>query len=63
LGNWRSKFETRPHCTQVSGCIEPEVIANNFASYLSEIYALNNAQRASSDEYMTLRENYFGFPL
>ena len=51
----------------VAACIEPEVIANNFASYFSEIYAPNNAQRASSlyDEYMTLQlhENYFGFPL
>ena len=33
---WRSKFETRSNCTQVNGCVEPEVIANNFARYFSE---------------------------
>ena len=41
------------------------MIKSNFARYFSEIYAPNNGQRASSlhNEYLSLRANYFGFPL
>ena len=48
-----------------SVCVDPELIANNFAHYFSEIYTPNNDQRASSlhNEYISLRENYFGLPL
>jgi len=62
---WRSKFETRASPTQVGGCVDPTAIANNFASYFSEVYAPNNRHRASSlyNEYISLRENYFGLPL
>jgi len=35
---WRSKFETRASLTQVGGCVDPSAIANNFASYFSEVY-------------------------
>ena len=39
---------------QVGGCVDPELIANNFAHYFSEIYTPNNDQRASSlhNEYI-----------
>ena len=51
--------------TQVGGCVDPTAIANNFASYFSEVYAPNNRNRASSlyNVYISLRENYFGLPL
>ena len=40
-------------------------IANHLAIYFSEVYAPNNRHRASSlyNEYISLRENYFGLPL
>ena len=62
---WRSKFETRSKCGEVGGCIDHEAVANNFATYFSEVYAPNNHQRASAlyDKYTHLRENYFGLPL
>jgi len=28
---WRSKFNSRLDCKQVGGCVDPELIANNFA--------------------------------
>jgi len=51
--------------TQVGGCVDLTAIANNFASYFSEVYAPNSRHRASSlyNEYISLRENYFGLPL
>ena len=62
---WRSKFDTRPNCTQVDGFVDPYTVANNFARYFSDIYSPNNSQHASSlhKEYLSLRQNYFGFPL
>jgi len=56
---------TRSNCTQVDGSVDPDVITSNFARYFSEIYAPDNGQRASSlhNEYLSLRANYFGFPL
>ena len=61
----RSKFDTRASPTQVGGCVDPIAIANNFASYFSEVYAPNNRHRASSvyNEYILLRGNHFGLPL
>ena len=56
---WRSKFETRASPAQVGGCVDPTAIANNFASYFSEVYAPNNRHCA----FLSLRENYFGLPL
>ena len=40
---WRSKFNSRLDCKQVGGCVDPELIANNFAQYFSEIYTPNSA--------------------
>ena len=39
---WRSKFQTRASPTQVGGCVDPTAIANNFASYFSEVYAASD---------------------
>jgi len=63
--SWRSKFETRSRCTQVDGCAEPEVIANKFARYFCNIYSPNSKYCADSlcKEYVSLRENYFRYPL
>jgi len=49
----------------VDGFTDPYIIANNFARYFSKIYSPNNNQRASSlyNKYLSLRNNYFGFPL
>ena len=64
---WRSKFKTRASPTHVGGCVDPTAIANNFASYFSEVYAPINRHRASylhnEQAYISLRENYFGLPL
>lgn len=51
--------------TQVDGFVEPRAVANNFARYFSEIYSPSNSQYASSlyKEYLSLHDNYFGFPL
>ena len=59
VGKPSSKFETRASPTQVGGCVDPTAIANNFASYFSEVYAPNNRHCA----FLSLRENYFGLPL
>jgi len=62
---WRCKFDVRSSRAQVDGCVEPEDVANNFARYYAKMYALNSDQHASSlyNEYMSLRANYFGFPM
>jgi len=54
--SWRSKFETRSRCTQVDGCVEPEVIADKFARYFSNIYSPNSKHRAES-----LRSEYVSY--
>ena len=61
--SWRSKFETRSRCMQVDGCVEPEVIDDNFARYFSNIYSPNSQHRAESLCNALLHDNYFGFPL
>ena len=62
--SWRSKFETRANCSQVGGCVDQEVIANNFAHYFADTYSPNSTNRAAAllhEEYLPLRESYFGY--
>ena len=62
---WRSKFQGPNRCHEIDGCVDHNIIVNNFAQYFSKIYTANNSQRASllHEEYLRMRENYFGFPL
>ena len=49
----------------VDGCVDLEVIANNFGHYFAETYSPNSINRAAllHEEYLSLRESYFGCPL
>ena len=62
---WKSKFETRRKCDEVSGCTDGESVVIKFANYFSEIYTANNPQRAASlsDQYIRMRGDYVGLPL
>ena len=62
---WQSKFECSSKCSEVEGCVDPEVIASKFAAPFSKSYSCNNSQRMKSlsEEYTKLCESYYGLPL
>ena len=59
------KIRTAQKCSEIEGCVNDEIIAENFATYFLQIYIPNSAQRASSlyNEFSQAKENYFGSPL
>ena len=40
--SWRSKFESTSKCTEVEGCLDQGVIADNFATHFSGCFTGNN---------------------
>ena len=34
---WQSKFNTRPKCVQIDGCVDHSIIANNFAQHFAKV--------------------------
>jgi len=62
---WRSKFELANKCTEVDGCIDNRVIAEQFAQHFMNTFSDNNLEckQASKDEYFKLSENYVGLSL
>jgi hypothetical protein len=62
---WNSKFECRYFCNEVGGCVDVDIIANNFADHFSSVYTPFDGERADSlcNEYLDLRSNYSGFAL
>lgn len=62
---WRSKLGSRNVCRQVDGCVDDNIIANNFANYFAKIYSCNNVSQAAKleSEYNWQRGSYCGLPL
>ena len=62
---WRSKFEVRSKCTEVDGCIDRDIITENFANHFSAAFSCNDISRSESlrQDFMKLRQNYCGLPL
>ena len=60
---WRSKFNKSIKCGPVDGCVDPDVIADNFVSHFRKVFTYNNPARAESlkVEYLALRSNYSGY--
>jgi len=51
---WRSKFESRPGCTEVYGFVDPYVIANNFEGTFLEFtlrIMISMLQRYTTNTY------------
>ena len=59
---WRSKFERSAPCSQVEGCVDDDIIANQFSQHFSKSYNYNNKSRADSlfDLYTRARSKYSG---
>jgi len=45
---WRSNFESKSKCSQVKGCIDPDVIADKFADHFKTSISCNDPDRAES---------------
>ena len=52
-------------CGQVDGCVDPDVIADNYVSHFRKAFNYNNPVRAESlkADYLALRGNYSGYPV
>jgi Reverse transcriptase (RNA-dependent DNA polymerase) len=62
---WNSKFEQNKNCDEVDGSVDANIIADKFATFFSESYQANDADRASIlyNEYVNQRAKYSGFTL
>ena len=62
---WQSKFESINKCTEVEGCVDSDIIADQFAQHFSKSYSCNNVQRMQTvlEEYNQQRKSYCGLPL
>ena len=62
---WRSKFELRSKCSQVYGCVDPEIIADKFVQHFKTNISCNNTHKAEvlKQSYLTLRATYCGLPI
>ena len=63
--SWRSKFEKKNNCIEVSGCVDYTVVAENFADHFSKAYTCNNVDQVTEldTEYGKMRASYYGSPL
>ena len=61
--SWRSKFESTSKCTEVEGCSDQGVIADNFATHFSGCFTGNNRVETLKMEYLQMSSSYAGFPL
>jgi len=41
---WHSKFESSNECNQAEGCVDPDVIAQNFSSHFNKSYTANKVK-------------------
>jgi len=48
LETWRSKFNKSVKCGQVDGCVDPDVIADNFVPHFRKAFTHNNPVKAES---------------
>ena len=62
---WRSKFDSKPKCTQVDGRVDPDVIVDKFSSFFKDSFTCNNPHRAETlkNEFATHYLNYCGLPV
>ena len=56
--SWRSKFESTSKCTEVEGCSDQGVIADNFATHFSGCFTGNNRVETLKMEYFQMRSSY-----
>jgi len=45
---WRSNVESKSKCSQVEGCIDPDVIADKFAGHFKASISSNDPDRSKS---------------
>ena len=62
---WRSKFDNKSKCTQVDGCVDPNVIADKFSSFFRNTFTCNDPCRAETlkNEFTKLYPSYCGLPV
>jgi len=62
---WRSKFEPRKTCSQVNGCVDADIIVNQFSTHFQKAISSNNSLKAESlrQEYLSLRGSYCAMPI
>ena len=62
---WRSKFENKAKCTQVDGCVNPDVISDKFSSFFENTFTCNYPGRAETlkHEFAMCYSSYCGLPV
>ena len=62
---WRSNFGSKSKCSQVEGCIDPDVIADKFADHFKASISCNDPNRAESlkKSYLESFITYCGSPI
>ena len=58
-------LELQSKCSQVDGCVDPEIIAHKFVQHFRTNISCSNAHKAEvlKQSYLTLRATYCGLPI